>query len=77
MANMSYCRFQNTEMDLRACCNAMDDAYTLKDMDLSNDEYKAMLRLVSLCQDVLDNFERLENAEDFEEEEDLSDSCYA
>lgn len=69
MANMSYCRFQNTELDLRACNNAMDDAYNLADMDLSNDEYKAMVRLVSLCQDVVDNFDRLQNAEKFEEEE--------
>ena len=77
MANMSYCRFQNTELDLRDCNNEMDDAYTLNDMDLSSDEYKAMLRLVNLCQDVLDNYERLKNAEEFEEEEDLSDSCFA
>ena len=77
MANMSYCRFQNTELDLRDCNNEMDDAYTLNDMDLSSDEYKAMLRLVNLCQDVLDNYERLKNAEDFEEEEDLSDFCFA
>ena len=76
MANMSYCRFQNTELDLRDCNNEMDDAYTLNDMDLSSDEYNAMLRLVSLCQDVLDNYERLKNAEEFEEE-DLSDFCYA
>lgn len=70
MPSMSYCRFHNTEIELRACNGAMDDAYTIADMDLSTDEHSAMIRLVNLCQQVIDNYERLENAENFEEEVD-------
>lgn len=69
MANMSYCRFQNTSQDLRDCVTEMDEAYTFSDMDLSRDELEAMKWMKELCERFLDNIERLENAEDFEEEE--------
>ena len=69
MANMSYCRFENTSQDLRDCVNEMDEAYTLSDMDLSADELEAMKWMRTLCKRFLANLERLENAEDFYEEE--------
>ena len=68
MANMSYCRFQNTSQDLRDCVMELDDAYTLSDMDLSAEELEAMKWMRTLCEQFLDNMERLENAEEFEVE---------
>jgi hypothetical protein len=60
MANMSYCRFQNTVQDLRDCVTVVEEAYDLDDLDLSNDETYAMKRMRNLCQDFLDAYERLE-----------------
>ena len=68
MANMSYCRFQNTSQDLRDCVVEMDESYTLSDMDLSSEELEAMKWMRELCERFLDNMERLENAEEFEVE---------
>ena len=48
MSNMSYCRFQNTEKNLRDCLNAMRKASSISAMDLSNDEYEAFQEMTSL-----------------------------
>ena len=42
MANMSYCRFQNTVGDLRDC------AEHIHDDDLSEDEQRARKRLIAI-----------------------------
>jgi hypothetical protein len=46
MANMSYCRFQNTYRDLQDCVNALNDngADTLSD-----DELAAARMMMQLC----------------------------
>ena len=46
MANMSYCRFENTLHDLRDCYNNMDDS------DLSDSEKQAKESLIDLCKDI-------------------------
>lgn len=46
MANMSYCRFQNTSRDLQDC-------YENLDAELSKDEREARNRLVRTCAKVL------------------------
>lgn len=46
MANMSYCRFQNTSRDLHDC-------YEHLDAKLSEDEREARNRLVRTCAKVL------------------------
>ena len=66
MANMSYCRFENTSKDLQDCVSAMDDAYILADMDLSKTEMRSMQRMRELCQEFLDHYERLEQADEFD-----------
>ena len=54
MANMAYCRFQNTLKDLRDCQNAMwDEAVG----EMEKDERKARLRLIKLCREIADEFE--------------------
>lgn len=49
MANMSYCRFQNTLADLRDCeeSDGMWDPETLSD-----EEKRARTALISLCCDI-------------------------
>ena len=50
MANMGYCRFENTLGDLRDCYEAMED------MDLSETEEKAKKRLMKLCQKIVADY---------------------
>lgn len=64
MSNMSYCRFSNTSLDLRDCVDAMDEAYTLSDMDLSADELRSMKWMRGLCERFLDNLNRLQALEE-------------
>lgn len=44
MANMSYCRFENTLADLKDCHESMEDVD-----DLSDSEKKARRRMIDLC----------------------------
>lgn len=50
MANMGYCRFENTLNDLRDCYRHMDDG------DLSHEETAARERLVEFCQRIADEY---------------------
>ena len=53
MANMAYCRFQNTLMDLQDCyeeMNEMSDTDSLE--DLSTEEKRAMEKMIKLCADI-------------------------
>jgi len=59
MANMSYCRFNNTWLALKDCIQAMEDGYNFEDMDLSKDEFQNMKAMYSLCTDFISEFERL------------------
>jgi hypothetical protein len=49
MANMSYCRFQNTLGDLRDCANNISESAE----KLGPDEHRARLELINLCADLL------------------------
>jgi len=50
MANMSYCRFQNTELDLRDCFNALEEAGSVEALEeeLGPDELRAFRNLMKL-----------------------------
>ena len=50
MANMSYCRFENTYRDLLDCYHNMNN-------DKSDDEQAYMRRLVDVCKDIVDEYE--------------------
>ena len=50
MGNMGYCRFRNTLDDLADCNQNFDD-------ELSEEEEKARLKLVKLCQKILEKAE--------------------
>jgi hypothetical protein len=62
MANMSYCRFGNTERDLYDCYIA-NEMYVPE--NLSEEEKKARKRLIELCITIAREF-------DYELEEDYS-----
>lgn len=56
MANMSYCRFQNTVPDLQDCYEALvDDGIN----SLSAEERRSAIRLINLCCDIVDAFGHL------------------
>lgn len=55
MPNMSYCRFQNTEGDLRDCLEGLEDVDG--DLDgLSPEEKRAAKRLIKLCQRIAESY---------------------
>lgn len=49
MGNMSYCRFQNTERDLRECVEVLEELLYGDGGTLSDDELRAANRLIGLC----------------------------
>ena len=61
--NMSYCMFENTMRDMRQCLEAMDEAETLKELDLSRTEKNSYVLLREFCQNFLDIAERLDETE--------------
>ena len=60
MANMSYCRFQNTLSDLKDCYAHMTDA------GLDKDEARARQDLAELCLEILTECTNVEIDPDFE-----------
>lgn len=50
MGNMSYCRFQNTVIDLQDC-------YDHSDEELSKEEQRAKDRLIRICKQIASDFE--------------------
>jgi hypothetical protein len=63
MGNMSYCKWQNTFIDLRDCY------YTLNDPLESKDEIEARKEVINLCKNILEELE--------EDNEDISDDEYS
>ena len=55
MANMGYCRFRNTLLDLQDCHRALDGMsdYTV---ELDEDELEAALKLLRLCELLADDY---------------------
>ena len=51
MANMSYCRFQNTASDLRDCYDHMDD-----EIEDDSAESKARRRMIRIACDIADDY---------------------
>ncbi len=79
MASMSYCLFDNTASDLGRCVERMEEAESLKDLDLNENEERAFMEMFRTCRDFLAEHERLLNAEASQEDEDevdLSDKCF-
>ncbi len=60
MANMSYCRFENTSSDVEDCVIALQEAECLEDMDLSSYEKSALHRMYDLCKEFIERCDELE-----------------
>jgi hypothetical protein len=62
MANMSYCRFQNTLKDLQDCYENIEDDIFINESDAEdltfneNQEIKARLRLIDLCKSIAEDY---------------------
>lgn len=78
MANMSYCRFQNTLTDLYDCQNVLEDSVDNDENVISSsEERRCAKRLIEICREISDHFEESDidrqaemfNQEDSEEEE--------
>lgn len=63
MANMGYCRFQNTLQDLRDCREHITDN------GLDSDERKARERLVECCRRIIKDYEDAGMDDDDEDDE--------
>ena len=59
MSNMSYCRFENTTIDIDDCLGAIEDSYTECE-DLSRREVEALQRLLEQAEEILDLQEEIE-----------------
>jgi len=57
MANMEYCRFENTYKDLRDCYDALRN-FGLEDYydEASNSEKEYIHKLINLCRTISDRF---------------------
>lgn len=64
MPNMSYCRFQNTLLNLQDCLSHIEDN------NLSKDEASARERLIRVCRDIVETADEMdENVNNFTEDE--------
>ena len=80
MANMSYCRFRNTEGDLDDCLEALD-----YNEELSDEEFKACKRMINNFLDFCErralievDYDRVEEffeTEIYKEEDEYEDEC--
>ena len=64
MANMSYCRFENTARDLADCVSAVNRG----EIDELNEyEVQGLIKIISLCNDMLENEDYIyETIEDYD-----------
>lgn len=66
MGNMSYCRFENTYLDLLDCQEALVGAGSIRTLEQNANEYekKYIRRLVALCKEIADDFGEEDRDED-------------
>lgn len=77
MANMSYCRFHNTLIDLEDCKNALEDFLDNDENVISSEEERRKARqLIEVCHDIAERWEpedinrKAEELADHDEDED-------
>lgn len=63
MANMSYCMFENTSMDLADCVSRMEEAESLQDLDMNDYELRAFHEMWRTARAFLAEHERLLRAD--------------
>ena len=60
MANMSYCRFQNTVMDLEDCLEKIDENGSINETleQLSREEKNALIRMATMMREFYETYEK-------------------
>jgi len=61
--NMSYCRFQNTLIDLKDCQEYMDDT------ELSDEEKRARKQLIDICWRIAHDYADESDADESDDDE--------
>jgi len=81
MSNMSYCRFQNTDMDLADCQRALKGLANGEETKLSRDELAAAKRMAVRCLEIIEFLDEqsggdilMRLAEDRETEDSITDT---
>ena len=59
MPNMSYCRYENTSMDMQDVVDTLFD--TDVDIDLSHSELRGLDAILELAKDIVDMEDKIEN----------------
>ena len=54
MSNMSYCRFENTSLDLKDCLDAIREDYYTEDEPISSREAQALQSLLEQAEELID-----------------------
>jgi len=62
MASMSYCMFENTELEMSQVVSNMRESNTWEDLDLNSYEDASKESLYVLCKRYMEEFERLDSA---------------
>lgn len=84
MANMSYCRFENTYGDLNDCVQAMEEAMdkgvSLKEFtrEMSREELSAFQSMHAMCSRMIEAYSDMTGMQlnEDDNEVDLSDRCF-
>lgn len=66
MPSMSYCRFENTELDFRACVDDLEEAECFDDLKHNEYETLARKRLYDLALQYIESYKRLEEQDQYE-----------
>ena len=69
MANMSYCRFENTYKDLVDCYHSLNE-------DLSKREHEYREMLVNICKDIIEEYEFVKMSEEDDDYETYNEAPY-
>jgi hypothetical protein len=75
MANMSYCRFQNTLSAFKDCYAELNEAESFSEMRISEEETAAMNRLAAYARLYLERFSELQELEEFEFARNMDDGA--
>ena len=66
MANMSYCRFENTASAFRDCLLTLQEADSFRELNLNEHENGAMNRLAGYAPQYLERYTELQELEEYE-----------
>ena len=67
MPSMTYCMFENTEMELSQCVANMEEAKSFEDLDLNDYERASFHHMWRLCREYLYEYERLTTGANLDE----------